>query len=79
MIGTLASVPLAKGTFHFKTTALAFDDMEKVLREEYGFEVPVLAYPEGPSSIIRIAAQVYNSIEQYAALAEVLKHLLRNQ
>ena len=76
MIGTLASVPLAPGTFHFRTTALAFDELDTVLREEYGFEVPVLAYPEGPSSIIRIAAQIYNSIEQYASLAETLQVLL---
>ncbi|MFH1689996.1 MAG: aminotransferase class V-fold PLP-dependent enzyme [Candidatus Eisenbacteria bacterium] len=76
MIGTLASVPLAAGTFHFETTALAFDELDTVLREEYGFEVPVLAYPDGPASIIRIAAQIYNSIEQYAALAETLRFLL---
>ena len=76
MIGTLASVPLSKGTFHFKTTALAFDEVEQTIREDYGFEVPVLAYPEGPSSIIRVACQIYNSIEQYAALAETLRHLL---
>jgi isopenicillin-N epimerase len=76
MIGTLASVPLSAGTFHFTTTALAFDELDTVLREEYGFEVPVLAYPDGPSSIIRIAAQIYNSIEQYAALADTLKMLL---
>ena len=77
MIGTLASVPLSAGTFHFTTTALAFDELDMVLREEYGFEVPVLACPEGPASIIRIAAQIYNSIEQYAALADTLKILLR--
>jgi len=76
MIGTLASVPLSEGTFHFTTTALAFDDLDAVLREKYGFEVPVLACPEGPASIIRIAAQIYNSIEQYAALADTLKTLL---
>jgi isopenicillin-N epimerase len=76
MIGTLASVPLSPGSFHFTTTALAFDELDTVLREEYGFEVPVLAYPPGPSSIIRIAAQIYNSIEQYAALAETLRFLL---
>ncbi len=76
MIGTLASVPLGPGTFHFETTALAFDDLDTVLREEYGFEVPVLAYPEGPSSIIRVAAQIYNSLGQYAALADTLKMLL---
>jgi isopenicillin-N epimerase len=77
MIGTLASVPLGEGTYHFTTTALGFDDLDTVLREEYGFEVPVLACPDGPASIIRIAAQIYNSLEQYAALAETLRALLR--
>jgi isopenicillin-N epimerase len=76
MIGTLASVPLAEGAYHFTTTALEFDELDTVLREEYGFEVPVLAYPPGPSSIIRVAAQIYNTIEQYAALADTLKILL---
>jgi len=76
MIGTLASVPLAPGTFHFETTALAFDELDAVLRERYGFEVPVLAYPPGPASIIRVACQLYNSLPQYAELARVLKTLL---
>ncbi len=76
MIGTLASVPLSEGTFHFTTTSLAFDALDAVLREEYGFEVPVLACPEGPASIIRIAAQIYNTRRQYEALAEALKYLL---
>jgi isopenicillin-N epimerase len=76
MIGTLASVPLGPGVFHFETTALAFDEIEVTLREEYGFEVPVLAYPPGPSSIIRVACQIYNALPQYAELARVLKKLL---
>ena len=76
MIGALASVPLSDGTYHFTTTALAFDDLDRVLREEYGFEVPVLAYPPGPASIVRIAAQIYNAPEQYRALADTLKMLL---
>jgi isopenicillin-N epimerase len=79
MIGTLASVPLSEGTYHFSTTALEFDPLEKVLRERYGFEVPVMAYPPGPASIIRVAAQIYNAREQYARLAEVLRELLARQ
>jgi isopenicillin-N epimerase len=76
MIGTLASVPLAEGHYAFTTTALEFDPLDRVLREEHGFEVPVLAYPPGPASIIRIAAQIYNSLVQYERLAEVLSGLL---
>ncbi len=72
MIGTLASVPLAEGTYSFTTTALAFDPVETVLREEYGIEVPVMTCPDGPASIVRIAAQAYNSMEQYEYLADAL-------
>jgi isopenicillin-N epimerase len=75
MIGTLASVPLSDGTYSFTTTALEFDPLDRVLREEYGFEVPVLAHPPGPASIIRIAAQIYNARVQYERLADVLREL----
>jgi isopenicillin-N epimerase len=76
MIGTLASVPFAPGAYRFETTALDFDPMEKALRERYKIEVPVLACPTGPGSIVRISAQIYNSYEQYEALARALRELL---
>ncbi|MBM3308127.1 MAG: aminotransferase class V-fold PLP-dependent enzyme [Candidatus Eisenbacteria bacterium] len=76
MIGTLASVPFARGPYRFETTALAFDPMEKALRERYGIEVPVLACPTGPGSIVRISAQIYNSRAQYEVLARALGELL---
>ncbi|MBD3348526.1 MAG: aminotransferase class V-fold PLP-dependent enzyme [Candidatus Eisenbacteria bacterium] len=72
MIGTLASIPLAAGEYDFTTTALAFDPMDEILREEYGIEVPVMACPDGPGGILRIAAQAYNSIEQYQYLADAV-------
>jgi len=76
MIGTLASMPLAEGEYDFTTTALAFDPMEEALRTEYGIEVPVLACPDGPGSILRIAAQAYNSLEQYEYLADAVEEVL---
>jgi isopenicillin-N epimerase len=76
MIGTLASVPFKRGPYRFETTALDFDPMEKALRERYRMEVPVLACPTGPGSIVRISAQIYNSYEQYEALAWALRELL---
>jgi isopenicillin-N epimerase len=79
MIGTLASVPLARGRYHFTTTRLEFDPVEEDLRGTYAIEVPVLACPEGPASILRIAAQIYNSIEQYEYLADSLQAALRSR
>ncbi len=72
MIGTLASIPLGTGSYHFTKTSLAFDPMEEVLRDEYGIEVPVLECPGGLPSILRISAQIYNSIEQYEYLADAI-------
>jgi isopenicillin-N epimerase len=76
MVGTLASVPFAPGPYRFETTALAFDPLETALRERYRIEVPVLACPTGPGSIVRISAQVYNSYGQYEELARALRELL---
>jgi len=75
MIGTLASVQRGPGEYHFDTTALAFDPIEESLRNEYGIEVPMLACPNGPASILRISAQIYNRIEQYEYLADAVLEL----
>jgi len=75
MIGTLASVPFARGPYRFEVTALDFDPLEKALRERYRIEVPVLATPTGPGSIVRISAQVYNCLGQYEELVRALGEL----
>lgn len=75
MVGTLASVPLGAGDYHFETTALAFDPIETALRDEFGIEVPVLGCPDDQPSILRISAQIYNRIEQYEYLADAILEL----
>jgi isopenicillin-N epimerase len=77
MVGTLASIPLARGSYSFSTTALDFDPIERALREEYRIEVPVLACPDGPGPILRIACQIYNSMEQFEYLARALDEITR--
>ncbi len=72
MIGTLASIPLGGGSYRFATTKLDFDPLEDALREEYGIEVPVLTCPDGPASLLRISAQIYNRIEQYEYLVDAV-------
>lgn len=37
-----------------------------------GFEVPVTVWPEWPGQVLRISAHLYNRLEEYQALAEVL-------
>jgi len=77
MIGALASIPLASGAYDFTTTALGFDPIDEALRERYGIEVPVLACPDGPGSILRISAQIYNSMDQYERLARAMRELAK--
>jgi isopenicillin-N epimerase len=79
MIGTLASVPLASGQYRFTTMRLAFDPVEDELRERYRIEVPVLDCPDGPGSILRVAAQIYNSLPQYEYLADALEEALASR
>ena len=44
---------------------------------QYGVEVPVIPWPAPPKRLLRISAQLYNSLPQYEHLAGALKRLLR--
>ena len=47
----------------------------RALLEPFGIEVPVYYWQEQSRGILRISAQAYNSLDQYARLAEVLESL----
>jgi len=67
MIGTLATVPLPDGPA---------EPLQRALWEKRRIEVPVWTFPAWPRRILRVAAQIYNSIEDYRALAAALPSLL---
>jgi len=67
MIGSLATIPLPDGPG---------DPLHRALWEKRRIEVPVWQFPSFPRRILRVSAQVYNSIEDYAALARALPSLL---
>ncbi len=67
MIGSMAALPVADGNY------VALHD---TLFDEFGLEVPLIPWPAAPRRLIRISAQIYNSLEQYEYLAEVLGKLL---
>lgn len=46
------------------------------LLEKFGIEVPVYYWPAAPRSLVRVSAQAYNHLEQYARLAGALEALL---
>lgn len=49
----------------------------RLLLEQFGIEVPVYYWQDESRVILRVSAQAYNSLEQYARLAEVLEGLWR--
>lgn len=76
MIGSLASVPLPDGEGQGIHELFPFDALQKELFTAYRIEVPVIAWPARPKRILRVSAQVYNTLDQYRYLAEALKELL---
>lgn len=54
----------------------ASDPLQQRLREEFRIEVPVFYWPAPPHRLLRISAQIYNSIEDYRPLAEALEKIL---
>jgi isopenicillin-N epimerase len=70
MLGCMASLPLppAREVPDALQDALLFED---------GIEVPVFAWPNAPHRLLRISTQLYNRIDEYERLAEVLKSRLQ--
>lgn len=77
LIGSLASVPIpdAKSSKPSKNP-LYLDPLQDELLDKFGIEVPVIPWPAPPKRLLRVSAQLYNSLPQYEKLAGALKRLL---
>ncbi|HUO84065.1 MAG TPA: aminotransferase class V-fold PLP-dependent enzyme, partial [Thermoanaerobaculia bacterium] len=75
MIGSLASVPLPDGR-SLTAPSLYGDPLQDALLERFGIEVPVIPWPAPPHRLLRISAQIYNTIDEYRFLADCLRLLL---
>ena len=74
MLGSLASVPLPDfAGAKPPSRGVPWHPLQKALLEKHGIEVPVVHFPAPPKQLIRIAAQVYNSEDQFARLAAALQ------
>ena len=73
-IGSLASVPIPAASETVQPTSpLYADPLQDRLRLEDQIEVPVIAWPAPPQRLLRISAQLYNSLPQYERLAKALR------
>jgi isopenicillin-N epimerase len=80
LIGSMASLPLTPALVEQQPSSPLYSDpLQDKLRAEYGIELPIIPWPMVTRSIsvqprlLRISAQLYNSIEQFSKLAEALK------
>jgi len=72
MLGAMAAVPLPDGT---QTAAppLYGDPLQDRLLFEYGIEVPIIPWPQPPKRVLRVSAQLYNTVEDHEQLAAALR------
>lgn len=74
LIGSLASFPLPDSTdTQPPTSPLYADPQQDHLRLQHQIEVPVIPWPAPPKRLLRISAQLYNSLLHYEALAQALQ------
>ncbi len=66
MIGALATVPLSDGSYV---------ELQDALLEKFGIEVPIVPYPTAPARLVRISAQIYNTLDQYDQLGRAIVQL----
>lgn len=73
-LGSMFSVRLPPvPTLSESTIAGESDPLQARLREEFRIEVPVFYWPAPPHRLLRISAQLYNSLEDYRRLADALE------
>jgi len=73
MLGSMAAIPLPDGPPYVPT--LFGDPLQDALFER-GIEVPIVPWPSQPKRVLRVSAQLYNTIEDYETLASALQKLL---
>lgn len=73
-IGSLAAVPLPDAAKD-QLPRLPFNEfpLQDVLRKKHQIEVPLISWPAPPARLLRVAAQLYNSLPQYQRLAAALR------
>jgi len=73
MIGSIATVPIADGESTAAPRSPLYEDpLQDELVEKHGVQVPVIPWPAPPRRVVRISAQLYNSVDEYSRLAGAL-------
>ena len=75
MLGAMASVSLPDGE-PAPLSPLSIDPLQDALLERFSIEVPVMQWPSPPKRVLRVSAQLYNTVDEYDQLADALHQLL---
>jgi isopenicillin-N epimerase len=76
-IGSLASAPIPDGASEQPPKSpLYLDPLQERLLERHRIEVPIIPWPAPPRRLLRISAQLYNSLPEYQKLAGALSEEL---
>jgi isopenicillin-N epimerase len=77
MLGSMAAVPLPDSdATTAPPTALYGDPLQDELLFEEKIEVPIVPWPHPGNRVLRVSAQLYNTIDEYERLAAALKKRL---
>ena len=77
MMGSLASLPFPDSPDPEPSKSpLYLDPLQDWLLEKHRIEVPIIPWPAHPQRVLRISAQLYNSLGQYEQLAGALTEAL---
>jgi isopenicillin-N epimerase len=72
-IGSLVSLSLPDAADATPSKSpLYLDPLQDKLLIEHGIEVPIIPWPAPPKRLLRVSAQLYNSLPQYERLAKAL-------
>jgi isopenicillin-N epimerase len=73
LIGSITSLPIWDGEAGDDIDAFSVDEFQGRIFAEQHIEVPIFFWPKPPRRLLRISAQLYNSLADYEALARVLR------
>ncbi|MEG4027867.1 MULTISPECIES: aminotransferase class V-fold PLP-dependent enzyme [unclassified Microcoleus] len=76
MVGSMAVVPLADSQSDVVAKG-GIPPLQEALWEIFKIEVPVIPWPDASKQLVRISAQLYNTLPQYQYLANALVELTR--
>jgi len=73
MLGAMAAVPIAPRTSQEQQQPTKYHDpLQDRLIAKFGIQVPIIPFPAPPVRYVRLSAHLYNTLEQFAYLADAL-------